>query len=149
MASRSVTGLVNSNSIVPTRRSSAQSRIPTHGTKKRYSHGCHIKKESGLAWPRSKKLPMVKVKKPVKKQKDDNENIGDRRRKISHQLSLGDGPDISQVSIHSGLTVSGRVMPRKTSSRRPSSVRSSSIFQPLAAATTFRTRSPFRASEAG
>src|SRR5215469_11550716 len=67
IACQMVTGLVSNSSMVPTRRSSAQSRIPTHGTKKRYSHERHMKKESRFAWPRSKKLPVVNVRNPVNK----------------------------------------------------------------------------------
>src|SRR6185295_18949989 len=62
-------GIVSSSSIVPERRSSAQTRMPTAGTSTRKSHGCQPKKAARLASPRSKKLPAVKVKKPVRSRK--------------------------------------------------------------------------------
>src|SRR5688572_12767267 len=69
IACQVVTGNVNNSSIVPKRRSSAHSRIPAAGTKNRYSQGCHVKKETSEASPRSKKLPTVKVKNPVSSKK--------------------------------------------------------------------------------
>jgi hypothetical protein len=62
---RNATGIVSSSSIVPERRSSDHRRMPTAGTSTRNSHGCQAKNAARLASPRSKKLPTVKVKKPV------------------------------------------------------------------------------------
>ncbi len=69
MACHAVIGLVSSSSMVPTRRSSAHNLMPTHGTRNRYSQGCHMKKASRLAWPRSKKLPAMNVKNPANRRK--------------------------------------------------------------------------------
>src|SRR3954469_463912 len=69
IACHGATGSVSSSSIVPERRSSAHTRIPTAGTSTRYTHGCQPKNAARLASPRSKKLPAVKVKKPVSKRK--------------------------------------------------------------------------------
>src|SRR5580692_364681 len=81
--------------------------------------------------------------KAIQQQKNDDENIGDRRGKIGAELALGDGLDIPR-QIHCcpfPATVSGMVMLRNTSSRRPSSVRNSSICQPLVASKTSRVKS--------
>src|SRR5713226_6765477 len=69
IACQGVIGMVSSSSSVPERRSSAHSRMPTAGTRTRYSQGCQPKKAARLASPRSKKLPAVKVKKPVSSRK--------------------------------------------------------------------------------
>src|SRR5512145_2766045 len=69
IACQVATGMVSRSSSVPERRSSAQSRMPTAGTSTRYSHGCQPKNAARLASPRSKKLPAVKVKKPVRSRK--------------------------------------------------------------------------------
>src|SRR3978361_138910 len=69
IACQVVIGIVSSNSSVPRRRSSDHSRMPAAGTRNRYNHGCHVKKDTKDASPRSKKLPTVKVKKPVSSRK--------------------------------------------------------------------------------
>ena len=69
MACQVVSGMVSSSSIVPSRRSSDHSRLPTAGTRNRYSQGCQVKNDTSEASPRSKKLPMVKVKNPVSSRK--------------------------------------------------------------------------------
>src|SRR6476646_4115379 len=69
IACQVATGMVSRSSIVPERRSSAQTRMPTAGTSTSMSQGCQPKKLARLASPRSKKLPAVKVKKPVSSRK--------------------------------------------------------------------------------
>src|SRR4029079_13727000 len=69
IACQGATGSVSSSSIVPERRSSAHTRMPTAGTSTKYTHGCQPKNAARLASPRSKKLPAVKVKKPVRSRK--------------------------------------------------------------------------------
>src|SRR3989442_15420243 len=64
IACQGVIGMVSSSSSVPERRSSAHTRMPTAGTRTRYSHGCQPKNAARLASPLSKKLPAVKGKKP-------------------------------------------------------------------------------------
>ena len=51
--------------MVPSRRSSAQSRMVSAGTRKRKSQGTKEKKGFRSAWPRAKKLPSVKVSAPA------------------------------------------------------------------------------------
>ena len=66
-------------------------------------------------------------------QENDDEHIGDRRGKIAAQLPFGDGLDVGQgIHFAASFPVSGSVMLRKTSSRRPSSVCNSSTCQALA-----------------
>ena len=65
IACHGVTGNVSSSSIVPLRRSSDHSRMPTAGTRNRKSHGIHMKNAPRDASPRSKNAPKVKVKKPA------------------------------------------------------------------------------------
>jgi len=69
IASQGVIGMVSRSSMVPARRSSAHSRMPTAGTRTRYSQGCQPKNAPRLASPRSKNCPAVKVKKPVSSRK--------------------------------------------------------------------------------
>src|SRR5580692_6643553 len=69
IACQGVTGMVNKSSIVPRRSSSDQSRIPTAGTRNKYSQGCQTKNGSRSASPRSKNRPTMKVKKPVRSRK--------------------------------------------------------------------------------
>ena len=64
MACHTVTGKVSSNSMVPRRRSSDQSRIPTAGTKKIKSHGIQLKKDDKEASFMLKNPPNVNVKIP-------------------------------------------------------------------------------------
>ena len=69
IACQVVIGKVSSSSIVPLRRSSDHSRIPTAGTRKRNSHGIHMKKAPSEASPRSKNAPKVNVKNPASSRK--------------------------------------------------------------------------------
>src|ERR1700719_256122 len=82
-------------------------------------------------------------KETVEEQENYDKDVGDRRGEKRAQLSLGDRPDI----FHSteGLSVSGRVIDRKTSSSRPSStVRCSTChFCLCASANTSGNKSPF------
>src|SRR5665213_58145 len=97
--------------------------------------------QTGLA--ALKKAASHEGEKSGQEQEYDNKDIGDRRRKIPAQFPFGDGFDVAQsVHLEDSFAVSGRVMPRKTSSRRPSSVRTSSSCQPLAAPITWRASSP-------
>ena len=94
-------------------------------------------------------------KKSGEQQKDDDENVGDRRGEVADYFSFGDGENVAdRIGLPVGFGarlrdcpgrgglfengfahwlssrfVSGSVMLRKTSSRRPSSVCNSSIFQ--------------------
>src|SRR5262245_24296541 len=88
-------------------------------------------------------------KKADEKEKDDDENIGHRRREVARDLAFRDRDDVAQRRLLAGLRVSGhncfflhrlnhqlfrepvsgKVIVRKTSSSRPSSVCSSSICQ--------------------
>src|SRR5580692_9434484 len=80
--------------------------------------------------------------KAIEQEKNDDENVGDGRGKIRQQFAPGDGFNVSE-RVHdfaSRAVVSGMVMLRKTSSRRPSSVRKPSICQPLVASKTSRVR---------
>src|SRR5262245_37959938 len=69
-------------------------------------------------------------------QENDDKHVSHRRCKIAAQLAFGDRGNVS-TSVHcfASCTVSGNVMLRNTSSRRPSSVCSSRIFQPSCAQT--------------
>src|SRR5665213_2792669 len=97
-----------------------------------------------------KKSPGHESKKSCQEQEYDNKNVGDRRGKIAAQFALGDGLDIGKgIHLFTSFPVSGRVMVRKTSSRRPSSVCSSSTCQALAASRTLRAKSPLRFSVFG
>ena len=64
-----VIGSVSSNSIVPSRRSSAQSRMVIAGTSSKNTHGTKLKNGARSAWLRSKKLPRLKVSTPCKARK--------------------------------------------------------------------------------
>src|SRR5437660_5696158 len=85
--------------------------------------------------------------KAAQEQKYDDENIGDRRGEIAAHLPFGDGLNIRPGRRHfvASLAVSGRVIVRNTSSKRPSSVCNSSIFQPpfTLISPTLRASSPF------
>ena len=64
-----VIGSVSNSSIVPSRRSSAQSRMVMAGTSSRNTHGMKLKNGTRSAWSRSKKLPRLKVSTPCKARK--------------------------------------------------------------------------------
>src|SRR5579884_1511654 len=86
-----------------------------------------------------RRLPLFKEptqherEKAGEQQEDDDEHKRDWRREVTNQFALGDcfyvGPGIHLVS---SFTVSGMVMLRNTSSKRPSSVCNSSMRQPCA-----------------
>ena len=59
-------GKVSSSSMVPRRRSSAQRRMVSAGTKSRNSQGRKEKKAERSAWARAKKLPTLKVSTPAR-----------------------------------------------------------------------------------
>src|SRR4051812_23230164 len=71
-------------------------------------------------------------KKSYQQQENNDENVSNGRGEIARQLALGDRFDIGQRVIHfrSSLIVSESVILRKTSSKRPSSVCSSSMRHP-------------------
>ncbi len=64
-----VIGSVSSSSIVPSRRSSAQSRMVIAGISSRKTQGMKVKNGLRSAWPRSKKLPRLKVSAPCSTRK--------------------------------------------------------------------------------
>jgi len=64
IACQGVIGMVSSSSSVPERRSSAHSRMPTAGTRTRYSQGCQPR-GSQAGFSPFKEIAAVKVKKPV------------------------------------------------------------------------------------
>ncbi len=64
-----VIGSVSSSSIVPSRRSSAQSRMVIAGTSSRNTQGMKVKNGLRSAWPRSKKPPRLNVSAPCRTRK--------------------------------------------------------------------------------
>ena len=64
-----VIGNVSSSSIVPSRRSSAHRRMVIAGTSSRKTQGMKVKNGFRSAWPRSKKLPRLKVSAPCRTRK--------------------------------------------------------------------------------
>src|SRR5207244_3668105 len=91
------------------------------------------------------KEPDHEGEKPHQEQKQNDEHKRHRRGEIAAQFPFGDGLDISPACHFASLTVSGNVIVRNTSSKRPSSVCNSSIFQPslTVISPTLRARSPF------
>src|SRR6185436_177387 len=86
----------------------------------------------------------------AEKQEDNDENVGERRRKIGAQFAFGDSFDIRPgVHFFSSVMVSGMVMLRNTSSSLPSSVCSSSMCQPCAASAMLRARLPLASGDLG
>ncbi len=68
-ASVRVIGRVSSISIVPSRRSSAQSRMVIAGTSSSSTQGRKLKKGARSAWPRSNQPPRLKVSAPCSTRK--------------------------------------------------------------------------------
>src|SRR5262249_1813263 len=79
-----------------------------------------------------------KGEEPCEQQEDHEEHVSDGRREIAAQLALHDRLDVGP-GVHQCFTVSGSVIARNTSSRRPSGERAfNSCGVPLA---TMRPRS--------
>src|SRR6185436_17778181 len=91
----------------------------------------------------------------AEQQKDYDKYVGDRRGKVAANFEFSYGFDIPECAIHffssCTCTVSGKVIDRKTSSSRPSSVCNSSIFQLsfMLVSATARANSPFRGAWVG
>src|SRR5580765_2451008 len=90
---------------------------------------------------------------PHQEQEQHNEHKRDRRSEIAADFPFGNGLNISPT-VHCAspsLAVSGLVMLRNTSSKRPSSVCNSSIFHPslMLISATWRASSPFLFGVAG
>src|ERR1043166_868336 len=85
-------------------------------------------------------------------QEQNDNHKRQRRGEVAGQLAFGNGLNI-RPGFHrvASLAVSGRVMVRKTSSSRPSSVCNSSIFQPsfIVISATLRASSPLRLEMCG
>src|SRR5712691_7690175 len=69
---------------------------------------------------------------PRHNEKDDDENVGERRREIGGQLAAKDGQDVAhRYQAAAGIGVGwAMVISRKTSSSRPRSTRKPAIVQP-------------------
>ena len=131
IACHGVTGNVSSSSIVPIRRSSDHSRMPTAGTRNRKSHGMpHEECAQGRLAPVEEGAER-EGEEAREQEIDDDEDVGDRRSEVAGELAFGDRPDVGPGAGHGrpSLAVSGRVSDRNTSSSRPSSVWSCSIVQ--------------------
>src|SRR5205085_116835 len=115
--------------------------------------------------------PRVPVKKPVQgslspfqqeadhkgeeshqEQKQNDNHKSQRRGEIAAEFPFGDGLNVRPTAHGvASFAVSGRVIVRNTSSKRPSSVCNSSIFQPSRTLTspTLRASSPFLFAPSG
>src|SRR5450432_1714245 len=91
-----------------------------------------VEKSQQVRFAAIEKIGNHECEKSREQQKNHDENIRDRRRKIAGDFAFRDGHNIAKtVAVHFAAScfVSGIVMLRKTSSSRPSSVRNSEIFQ--------------------
>src|SRR3989475_5032372 len=91
IACQGVIGMVSSSSSVPERRSSAHSRMPTAGTRTRYSQGCQPKKTARLASPLSKKLPAGQDDKPVGGRENSRDHEATRELEFPPRPPLAEG----------------------------------------------------------
>ena len=85
-----VIGSVSSISMVPSRRSSAHSRMVIAGTSSRNTQGMKLKNGAEVRLVAVEEVAEVEGQHALQRQEDDDEHDGDRRGEIAAEFAAGD-----------------------------------------------------------